>query len=234
MERSLRFLYPDHMGILIASIVIIVWAAHLAWMLFFLPFSPANPWMYFHIILQAYLYTGLFITGHDAMHGNISRSKAVNTFFGNLSTYLFAGLSYKRLRKNHGLHHKDPATGNDPDFFLGSQNFWKWWAVFMWRYLSIIQLLIMALVYNLLILRFEEIKVLIYWALPALLGTLQLFYVGVYWPHRKPHLPDMEPHKARTQKKNHLWAMISCYFFGYHSEHHHNPRIPWWQLYRTK
>ncbi len=227
--------YPTiYMGIFFATAVILLWGGHLAWMLFFLPFSLSNPWMYLHILLQAYLYTGLFITGHDAMHGNISRKKWVNTLFGNLSTYLFAGLSYKRLRKNHGLHHKHPAEARDPDFYAGSQNFVKWWAVFMWRYLSIVQLVIMAVVYNLLILAFYELKVLMYWALPAVLGTLQLFWVGVYWPHRLPHLPPMEPHKARTQRKNHFWAMLSCYFFGYHWEHHQDPRVPWWRLYKSK
>jgi beta-carotene/zeaxanthin 4-ketolase len=27
------------------------------------------------ILLQGYLYTGLFITGHDAMHGTVARNK---------------------------------------------------------------------------------------------------------------------------------------------------------------
>jgi beta-carotene ketolase (CrtW type) len=44
----------------------------------------------------------------------------------------------------------------------------------------------------------------------------------------------MGPHKARTQKKNHFWAMLSCYFFGYHREHHEDPHIAWWQLYKVK
>jgi beta-carotene ketolase (CrtW type) len=28
--------------------------------------------------------------------------------------------------------------------------------------------------------------------------------------------------------------MMSCWFFGYHWEHHEHPRLPWWQLYSTK
>ncbi|MFW6276162.1 MAG: fatty acid desaturase, partial [Bacteroidota bacterium] len=70
--------------------------------------------------------------------------------------------------------------------------------------------------------------------LPALLSTLQLFYFGTYLPHRKPHTHDMGRHRARTQSKNHLWAMLSCYFFGYHTEHHESPGTPWWQLYTKK
>jgi beta-carotene ketolase (CrtW type) len=44
----------------------------------------------------------------------------------------------------------------------------------------------------------------------------------------------MDIHRARTQKRNHLKAMLTCYFFGYHHEHHLFPRVPWWQLYQTK
>jgi beta-carotene/zeaxanthin 4-ketolase len=224
------------MGIITSVIVILLWAAHLIFILTQVTPSAGNPWMYLHILIQGYLYTGLFITAHDAMHGTISGSKTVNTFFGTAATFLFAGLSYSRLKKNHGLHHKYPASEKDPDFYVKSQNFWKWWAVFMWRYLTWMQLLIMAVMYNLLIhvAGLPEVNVLVFWVLPAFLGTLQLFWVGVWWPHRLPHRPDMEPHKARTQQKNHLWAMISCYFFGYHYEHHQNPGIPWWKLYKSK
>jgi beta-carotene/zeaxanthin 4-ketolase len=224
------------MGIFLAISIIMLWGLHLAYMLVHVEFSLHNPWMYLHILLQGWLYTGLFITGHDAMHGGISSKKGVNTFFGTAATFLFAAMSYRRLKKNHGLHHKDPASPSDPDFYVRSQNFWRWWGVFMWRYLTLTQILIMAVIYNILIhiLGFGEIKTIIYWALPAILGTLQLFYFGVYWPHRQPHLPHMMPHKARTQKKNHLWAMASCYFFGYHYEHHQQQHIPWWKLYTTK
>jgi beta-carotene/zeaxanthin 4-ketolase len=225
------------MGIIIAIGVILCWAAHLAYMLTSVAFSATNPWMYLHIIVQAYLYTGLFITGHDAMHGNISEKRWVNTILGTLSVGLFAGMSYSRLRKNHGLHHKHVASEGDPDFYVHSQNYWKWWAVFMWRYMTISQIVIMAVLFNVFLWVFPawgEAKILIYWALPAILGTLQLFYVGVYWPHRLPHTTTMGRHRARTQKKNHLWAMLSCYFFGYHYEHHEDPHTPWWQLYKTK
>lgn len=224
------------MGIFIATMVILVWAGHLVFALLYAPASFTSPWMYIHVIIQAWLYTGLFITGHDAMHGGVSANQTVNNGFGTLATFLFAAMSYKRLRKNHGLHHVDPATETDPDFYVKSQNFWRWWGIFMWRYLTIFQIIIMAVIYNMMIHLFglPEIRVIAYWALPAILGTLQLFYFGVYWPHRKPHLPHMMPHRARTLKRNHLWAMISCYFFGYHFEHHQQPTTQWWQLYKTK
>ena len=214
----------------------ILWAVHLACMLLFVDFDAANSWMYLHILIQGYLYTGLFITGHDAMHGSIAGNKSLNRIIGASAIFLFAGMSYKRLKKNHMMHHRFPATDKDPDFYSKSQNFWSWWGIFMWRYLTLFQIVIMAAAYNVLvhIFGFNDIKVIIYWALPAILGTLQLFYFGVYRPHRLPHEENMMPHRSRTLRKNHLWAMLSCYFFGYHFEHHENPRIPWWKLHQVK
>ena len=31
-----------------------------------------------------------------------------------------------------------------------------------------------------------------------------------------------------------MLAMVSCYFFGYHFEHHDSPGTPWWKLYAVK
>jgi beta-carotene ketolase (CrtW type) len=104
----------------------------------------------------------------------------------------------------------------------------------MFRYTTVKQIIVMAIVFNVLKIWFTESNILLFWVVPALLASMQLFYFGTYLPHRKPHNEDMEPHKARTQKKNHLWAMLSCYFFGYHYEHHDDVHIPWWQLYKTK
>ncbi len=224
------------LGIFIAITIVSLWAGHLGWILLNLDVSASNPWLYLHILVQAYLYTGLFITAHDAMHGNISGSRGVNNFFGYLTSFLFAGMNYKRLKKNHKLHHRFPATEKDPDYNVRSGNFFIWWGVFMLRYLTITQILIMAIIYNLLILHPEisETSALLLWALPAVLGTFQLFWTGVYWPHKLPHTAGMGVHRARTQNKNHLWALISCYFFGYHREHHNEPRIAWWQLYKAK
>ncbi|GAB4146279.1 MAG: hypothetical protein Fur0015_12970 [Ignavibacteriales bacterium] len=92
----------------------------------------------------------------------------------------------------------------------------------------------MAIVFNVLKIWFAEINIWFFLVIPSFLGSLQLFYFGTYLPHKFPHSEQMKPHNARTQKKNHLLAMLSCYFFGYHFEHHENPGIPWWKLYETK
>jgi beta-carotene ketolase (CrtW type) len=168
------------------------------------------------------------------MHLTVIRNKKINKVIGTIATFLYAGMSYNRLVKNHFKHHKDPGTAGDPDFNVPSQNFFIWWGSFMIRYTTILQIVVMAVAYNILKIFVPETSLWFYWIIPAFLSSLQLFFFGTYLPHRKPHLNEMEPHKARTQKKNHLWAMLSCYFFGYHYEHHETPSTPWWQLYKTK
>jgi beta-carotene ketolase (CrtW type) len=214
--------------------IISFWALHLILSLSFVEVNYSSPWFYFNVLLQAYLYTGLFITGHDAMHGTVSPKKEINKWIGRISSFLFAGLSYKRLIKNHFKHHKKPGEEEDPDFLTSSQNFWIWWIKFLFRYATIVQIIIMAIAFNILKIWYNELSIWMFWVLPAFLGTLQLFFFGTYLPHRKPHLEEMKPHNARTQKKNHLWAMLSCYFFGYHYEHHESPGTPWWKLYKLK
>lgn len=222
------------MGILIAIIVLLCWAAHLFYSLLLVPVEFSSGWMYVHVLLQAYLYTGLFITGHDAMHGLVSKRLPVNTIVGWISSLLFAGLSYQKLRTNHYQHHLYPASEKDPDFYARSQNFLAWWFVFLKRYATIWQFLFMAITFNVLKIWFDTASLIVFWIVPAVLATFQLFFVGTYLPHRKPHQENMEPHRARSQSGPHWWAMLSCYFFGYHWEHHEMPRVPWWQLYREK
>ncbi len=222
------------MGVIIAISIIFFWAGHLFYMLNFVAVDFSSPLFYLHIIIQTYLFTGLFITSHDSMHRTVSGKKWLNNWIGFLSLVLYAGMWYPRLLKNHKLHHQKPGTETDPDFNVSSQNFWVWWFSFMLRYITLVQLIIMAVFYNILKIWFGDLQLWIMWIAPAILSTLQLFYFGTYLPHRLPHKEDMQPHKARTQKKNHVWAMLSCYFFGYHFEHHESPGTPWWQLYKTK
>lgn len=222
------------MGIIIALLIIGLWFVHLVYLLTQLKFDFSSINFYLHILFQAYLYTGLFITGHDAMHRTVSKKTIINRFVGTLASFLYAGLSYKRLVKNHFAHHKNPGTETDPDFNTNSQNFFIWWGKFMIRYATITQIFIMAAAFNILKIWISELNLWMFWILPAFISSLQLFFFGTYLPHKQPHTHEMEPHKARTQKKNHLFAMLSCYFFGYHFEHHDSPHTPWWKLYKLK
>jgi beta-carotene ketolase (CrtW type) len=222
------------MGVVIAILILVLWAGHLFYSLTYIDLDVTSPFLYLHIIIQTYLSTGLFITAHDAMHRTVSGKKWLNNGIGAFSLMLYAGMWYPKLLKNHRLHHLNPASADDPDFSTRSQNFWVWWFTFMFRYLTWAQLIIMAVFYNILKIWYSDASLWILWILPSILSTLQLFYFGTYLPHRLPHEEQMQPHKARTQNKNHLWAMISCYFFGYHFEHHESPGTPWWRLYKVK
>ncbi len=226
---------PSPWGVVIALAILGAWGGHLVWLLTAPGLAWGSPLTRGHVALQAYLCTGLFITGHDAMHGTVARSRWVNEGVGTLACFLFAGLSYSRLVVNHRAHHANPTAEDDPDFSSGSQAFWPWLATFMRRYTTLPQIMVMAVKFNVLLwLGVAQWRVVVLWVVPAVLGTLQLFYFGTYRPHRRPDTGEMAPHHARTLPRNHLWAMLSCYFFGYHWEHHESPGTPWWRLWRVK
>lgn len=190
-----------------------------------------NPVTYLLVILQMHLYTGLFITAHDAMHGTVSTNKKLNDPAGFLCAFLFAFNWFPRLRKKHFLHHNFVATAADPDFHHG--NVFAWYLRFLKNYITLFQFVLMGIAFNVLMLFYPEKNVVLFWMLPAMLSTLQLFCFGTYLPHKGIHAAE-NPHKSASQPKNHFFAFISCYFFGYHYEHHDLPAVPWWQLYKVK
>lgn len=215
-------------GIVVAVIIVFIWAVSLA-MLLNWDFSWNNPLVYLMILIQMHLYTGLFITAHDAMHGTVSSSGKFNLIIGQVCTGLYAAFSFKKLLKKHHQHHRHVHSDLDPDYHSG--NFLTWYFSFMKEYMSIMQLVLMAIAFNVLSIWFSELNLLIFWVAPALLSTLQLFYFGTWLPHHGE--PD-NVHHSRTLRKNHLLGFLSCYFFGYHFEHHEWPGIPWWKLWRMK
>lgn len=221
-------------GLLIAILIIVLWLLHLIYLLVFVDISHNTLLIPVHMAIQTYLYTGLFITGHDAMHGLVSPNRSINSGTGQLAIWFFAALSYSRLNRKHQLHHLFAGEEGDPDFCAHSQNFWRWWFSFMKNYITWVQFITMAVLYNILQLWIDQWNLILFWILPSILATFQLFYFGTYRPHMLPHSEAMKPHNARSQRKIHLLAMLSCYFFGYHYEHHEWPQTPWWKLYQIK
>jgi beta-carotene/zeaxanthin 4-ketolase len=217
-------------GELIAMVIIISWSGMLSFLLNF-NFNYLEPLVYLFILIQTHLYTGLFITAHDAMHGVVSRNKKVNMFLGSLAALLFAYNFYFRLFPKHHEHHKFVASDKDPDYYNGP--FIWWYFKFLVQYITWYQIILMALTYNILILYFPSSNVILFWIVPSILATLQLFYFGTYLPHKGEHAIDNK-HKSSSLNKNHFLAFITCYFFGYHYEHHNAPAVPWWQLYKEK
>lgn len=219
----------DPKGLLIGWSIILLWFGSL-FALLQLPISWSNPWIYLGVLVQMHLYTGLFITAHDAMHGVVSSNRSLNQATGWIAALLFSYNFYGRLFPKHHSHHRHVATDLDPDYHP-SGKFFLWYFSFIRQYLSVWQILLMAVTFNLLKLIYPTENLILFWMIPAILSTFQLFYFGTYLPH----MGDNENrHHSRSQSKNHLWAFLSCYFFGYHYEHHDSPWTPWWRLWKIK
>ncbi len=220
-----------HKGLFFAISIISLWALSLLYLLNY-PIDFANPLVYVFVLIQMQLYTGIFITAHDAIHGVVTPgNKRLNNAIGFVCATLFAFNNYYKLSRKHHLHHKNVVTDEDPDYYAGG--FFRWYLKFALEYVTFWQILLMAITYNLLKLVYPMENLILFWEIPAILSTLQLFYFGTYLPHRGEHEAH-DVHKARSQKLNHFVAFISCYFFGYHHEHHAYPYLPWWKLAEAK
>lgn len=186
------------------------------------------------ILAQAWLSTGLFIVAHDAMHGSLAPgSPRANLWAGRIALGLYAALSFDRLRVAHFRHHRTPGQADDPDFHADAPTrFGPWLLRFFGGYYTHAQLAritIAACVY--LLLGAHLLHIVLFWAVPALLAVLQLFYFGTFLPHRHAAHVFPDRHNARSNGMGRLAAVLSCYNFGaYHHEHHLFPDTPWWRL----
>jgi beta-carotene ketolase (CrtW type) len=221
-------------GILVSSTIIFVWLTSL--------FSLLNLKIYLlhpgvimlAICWQTFLYTGLFITAHEAMHGLVcSQNLQINHLIGAIAVSLYAFFPYKKLLLKHWLHHRYPATPLDPDFHDGTNtSFWRWYFHFLkgygcWQQLG-------SLIISLSIIKYElhipAINLALFILIPSIFSSLQLFYFGTFLPHREPQGGYCYPHRSQSHALPRFWSFIACYHFGYHQEHHEHPQAPWWQL----
>lgn len=218
-------------GLFFALSIISLWVMSLTYLLHY-KIEWNDPLVYVFVLVQMHLYTGIFITAHDAIHGVVvPENKRLNYWIGFACATIFAYNNYAKLSRKHHLHHAHVVSTEDPDYHDG--NFLMWYLKFVSEYVTIWQILLMAITYNLLKLIFPMENLIVFWEVPAILSTLQLFYFGTYVPHRGEHEPT-DKFKARSQRLNHFIAFFSCYFFGYHHEHHAYPYLPWWKLATAK
>lgn len=221
-------------GLPIAISIIGLWVVSLSYLLT-IAIDPLPNWLIFSLVAwQMFLYTGLFITAHDAMHGSVCpRNPKINTLIGKIALLAYALFPYDQLVQKHRLHHHQPASENDPDFHNGSQSHpIFWYFCFMKRYISWRQLIGLPLIYHTarLGLHIPEQNLFLFWILPSVLSSVQLFYFGTFLPHRQPANGYTNQHRAETTELPVFWSFLTCYHFGYHEEHHEYPHLSWWQL----
>lgn len=238
MTETLRPTRPNLKGAAAALTVIGAWTASLVVLLTTDPSGWAWWWVVPAAAVQTFLYTGLFITAHDAMHSSVTPDlPRLNRAVGGLALVLYALFSFRKLRRAHRAHHDHPATEHDPDFHDGTHDdVPRWYVRFMTRYVSVDQLVGMAVAFNVMhhLLGIGVANLVVFWVLPALASTLQLFWFGTVLPHRRPADGYDDHHRATSNDFSPLVSFLTCYHFGYHWEHHERPDLPWWFLPRFR
>jgi beta-carotene ketolase (CrtW type) len=152
---------------------------------------------------------------------------------GQVCVGLYAGFSYKELLAKHMLHHRHAGTGEDPDFAEPQPaSFFAWYRNFMAEYMGLRPLAIMAAqsAAYFLIFGADLMNGIVFWVVPAILSSVQLFTFGTYLPHRPGHEAFADRHNARSNGYPVWLSLLTCFHFGYHHEHHLKPGEPWWRL----
>lgn len=215
----------------------------LGWLLSFISLLSLNihvlPWwgLLAGILVRAHLQTGLFILGHDAMHGLLWRGQPrLNHRLGAVLLALYAALPYRQAWRLHQRHHRAPGSPWDPDGppHQGA-SVWSWYGRFMAAYLSRTQMAALLtswaalIVLSRMITPTAVLNVLAFCTLPLILSSVQLFFFGTFLPHRCQRPPHGKPHPESLHLP--IWlSLLACFHFGYHREHHDNPGLSWFQL----
>lgn len=232
------FQVDDWLGLLTVTIIFSLWFVSLANLITISIGDTSWIWVTVAIAVRSYLHTGLFILAHDSMHGNlIPRDRRLNDLIGNIAVSIYGFLPYEHCRKNHTDHHQYPSQSGDPDFHGGLAHPFFWYCKFIREYFplrSLFTFLInMSIIFWGLIIVFHVsmINLVLFWLVPLVLSSLQLFYFGTYLPHRHTYNnPNFSPRLVSNVYLN-VWSFVSCYNFGhYHWEHHEYPKTPWYRL----
>lgn len=197
------------------------------------PLGSITPWLL--VVVQTWLSVGIYIVAHDAMHGSLlPLDRRTGERIGAVAVWLYAGFRFAPLTTMHHTHHRRAGTADDPDFASDHpRSPLRWYLRFMRTYFGVrecVTMLARVGLYVLLGARVENI--LLFFALPGLLSSFQLFYFGTYLPHRQLQgaAPFADRHRARSNDFGYLASLLSCFHFGYHHEHHRRPDLPWWRL----
>jgi len=225
-------------GFLVASTIIFLWISSLIFLLTINFPQRASLWVLPAVLGRTFIQTGLFIVVHDAIHGSVfPNNHRLNHWIGSLALILYGFLPYKKLALNHWKHHRSPGQPDDPDFRDGVYpGFFAWYLNFMMGYVDVElrSKLFWFMTIAFLILRFglniSGFNILLFWVLPLVLSSLQLFFFGTYLPHGSSNIDSRNPHRAVSSNYPLIWSFFSCYHFGYHLEHHEYPDVAWYDL----
>lgn len=208
------------------------WALSIGGSVFYFPLRFSTLWAAIPLaLLHMWLFVGLFIIGHDAMHGSLAPGRPrLNRALGSLCMFFYAGFDFASATPKHHRHHTAPGSAQDPDGHP-SNRFWPWYGRFVityfgWRNAAFVSAVLTAL----LLLGAKPLNALLFWAAPAICSSLQLFTFGTYLPHRRADTPFADAHMARSNDWPEWLSLLTCFHFGYHHEHHLHPSAPWWRL----
>ena len=179
----------------------------------------------FHILTLTWQYVGLFIIAHDLHHAE--KPNWYQNILGRTSLLCYGGFLLEDFSEKHRLHHQYPGIDKkDPDFHDGNPI--SWYFNFMFRYINFYQGIIQISIY--LLAKYcgiEDQSTILFWLIPSLLASIQLFYYGTYLVHEKDG-------KIKTSNLPGWLITLTSYNFGYHQKHHQSPKVPWFELNDTK
>lgn len=221
------------LGMLLAAAIIAAWLClHIAGV-FFVDAAATLKTLGL-VALQTWLSVGLYIVAHDAMHGSLCPPHPrLNDRIGAAALWLYAGFSFAALRPMHHAHHRSPGMPQDPDFAPASPNrALPWYLGFMQTYVGRREVLIMLARVGIYMLAGAKLQnIVLFFAVPGILSSFQLFWFGTFLPHRHAGGPGFADwHRSRSNDFGTLLSLLTCFHFGYHHEHHRAPGAPWWRL----
>ena len=234
-------------SLVLAGLILAGWLAGHVYAVWFLDVTEQPLLAVFLFAWQAWLSVGLFIVAHDCMHGSLAPFRPrLNGLVGSIVLRLYMGFSYARLIAKHHAHHRYAGTEGDPDFDADHPSDpARWYWTFMRRYLDWYVFWVTGTMVTLYVVALyaaggpERAMHILFWTGPSLVASMQLFYFGTYRPHR--HIEGHEEgdtfvdaHNSRSDDYPVWLSLFTCFHFGYHHEHHDNPRVPWWGLPATR
>lgn len=175
----------------------------------------------FHSLTFIWQYVGLFIISHDVHHKK--NPSFLEEKLGQISLFCYGGFRLEDFSAKHQLHHLYPGDKlRDPDF--SEQNILFWYLKFMISYVSLPQIANEYLLFQLsLKLNINLDNLILFWIMPVILSSIQLFFYGTYLVHEK----EGNIYNTKLPK---IINTLTCYNFGNHSTHHQFPQLNWYEL----